>query len=401
MKSLRTLSLIAGTICSVSANVLAQNLAWIQHTNISAISAAYSSDGSKIVVAQSPGSIYTSMDYGITWTQQTSAPTNTYWSSVATSSDGQKLVAAQSSGFIYTSTNYGSTWTRQNNAGSNYWSCVGSSDNGNRLIAGQGGAVGLGYAGGYVYISTDSGVSWTPTGLGFDWWQSIATSSDGSQLIAKGGSIYRSTNFGVSWTQQSTWPGANMVACSSDGSHLILVQNGGPVFTSTNYGAAWKQQMNAPSANWKSVASSSDGSHIAVVGGAWGSIFDGSIYTSADYGVTWQRQAGAGLGYWLYVASSSDGNHLVAGQLGGGIYTANYLGKIDYSSSGFSGNCSFNLHIAGTPGYPYVLQATTNLVPPVNWQSVITNTADTNGNSTFTDTNAPSSQARFYRISVP
>ena len=208
-------------LCGVTPNTLAQNLAWIQHTNVSAISAACSSDGSKIVIVQSPGSIYTSADYGITWTQQTSAPTNTYWRAVASSADGRKPVAAQYPGFIYTSTNYGSIWTQQSSAGSNYWWCIASSMDGTRLIAGQGGAAGLGYAAGDVYTSTNGGMNWTDAGLGINWWQIIAISSDGSDLIANG---YSSTNIGISWQQHNAWPGGNFMAYSRDLSHLILAQ---------------------------------------------------------------------------------------------------------------------------------------------------------------------------------
>jgi hypothetical protein len=58
------------------------------------------------------------------------------------------------------------------------------------------------------------------------------------------------------------------------------------------------------------------------------------------------------------------------------------------------------LHLSGTPNYPYILQATTNLMPPVLWQQVTTNLADTNGHWSFTDTNALTTPARFFRITV-
>ena len=52
--------------------------------------------------------------------------------------------------------------------------------------------------------------------------------------------------------------------------------------------------------------------------------------------------------------------------------------------------------LAGAASYPYILQAATNLTPPVNWQPVITNAADTNGNWQFLDTNLNAGQ-KFYR----
>jgi hypothetical protein len=55
------------------------------------------------------------------------------------------------------------------------------------------------------------------------------------------------------------------------------------------------------------------------------------------------------------------------------------------------------LQLAGTPGYPYILQMATNLTPPVVWQCVFTNCADTNGNCNFTVTNLSGVPAGFYR----
>jgi sugar lactone lactonase YvrE len=55
----------------------------------------------------------------------------------------------------------------------------------------------------------------------------------------------------------------------------------------------------------------------------------------------------------------------------------------------------------GTQGIDYVLLAATNLTPPILWQPIVTNIADTNGNWTYTDTNALANPARFYRAMLP
>jgi len=54
------------------------------------------------------------------------------------------------------------------------------------------------------------------------------------------------------------------------------------------------------------------------------------------------------------------------------------------------------IQFSGTPNYPYILQSATNLTSPVNWQPVLTNPADGNGNWQFTDTNLNENQ-KFYR----
>ena len=61
---------------------------------------------------------------------------------------------------------------------------------------------------------------------------------------------------------------------------------------------------------------------------------------------------------------------------------------------------NLNLSLTGLPGTNYVLQAATNLTPPIQWQPLITNTADTNGLWQFADTNLNSSQ-KFYRVTTP
>ena len=54
------------------------------------------------------------------------------------------------------------------------------------------------------------------------------------------------------------------------------------------------------------------------------------------------------------------------------------------------------LMLVGTANYPYILQSTTNLTPPINWKPVLTNPADINGNWQFTVTNLNNNR-QFYR----
>jgi hypothetical protein len=64
------------------------------------------------------------------------------------------------------------------------------------------------------------------------------------------------------------------------------------------------------------------------------------------------------------------------------------------------GGGAFNLQLSTLPGQAFVLLSATNLTPPVLWQPVATNSADTNGIWTFIDTNRNSVQ-KFYRVSTP
>jgi len=58
------------------------------------------------------------------------------------------------------------------------------------------------------------------------------------------------------------------------------------------------------------------------------------------------------------------------------------------------------LQFQGAPGVSYVLEAAPSFTPPVIWSPVVTNAADASGNWIFTDTNAPSNAARYYRMSA-
>jgi hypothetical protein len=95
-------------------------------------------------------------------------------------------------------------------------------------------------------------------------------------------------------------------------------------------------------------------------------------------------------GNYSVVISSS------AGSVTSSVVPLTVLSPPQHLSASLSPGQGVQLQFTGTPGSPYVLLAATCLAPPINWQPIVTNTADTNGNWTFTDTNALSMPARFY-----
>ncbi len=191
-------------------------------------------------------------------------------------------------------------------AGFQPWVGVASSSDGTKLVAVV--------SGGQIYTSTDSGVNWTARESNRSW-ADVASSSDGTKLVAvvSGGQIYTSTDSGVSWTARESnriWDG---VASSSDGTKLVAVVFSGQIHTSTDGGLNWTARES--NRNWDDVASSSDGTKlVAVVTGG------GQIYTSTDSGVSWTARESNR--FWADVASSSDGTKLVAVVSGGKIYTS-------------------------------------------------------------------------------
>jgi len=202
-------------------------------------------------------------------------------------------------------------------SGENGWSAVASSSDGSKLIAGA-----TGNFGGQLYTSTDSGVSWTPR-ESQRYWNGVASSADGTKLVAVdyygtgiGGRIYTSTDSGVTWTPRESARRWNAVCSSSDGTKLVAVVQSGQIYTSTDSGVTWTPRESAR--NWRSVASSSNGSKLVAAANG------GQLYTSTDSGVTWTARDSVRA--WTGVASSSSGAQLVATDTGGFIYTSSNSG---------------------------------------------------------------------------
>jgi len=125
---------------------------------------------------------------------------------------------------------------------------------------------------GYLGTSSDSGNTWALRAGGVTQWNWVASSSDASQLLAAGGPVVRSTDGGTNW-QNTLVPNGNWtaVACSADGSRIVVSEYPGRLASSVDGGANWKVD-NAPNAAWNGVAMSADGSTaVAVVygGGIW------------------------------------------------------------------------------------------------------------------------------------
>jgi hypothetical protein len=103
-------------------------------------------------IGGSSGYIYTSSNYGVTWTQNINAP-SAFWLSISISSSGQYQVACNTSGtyiYIYMSMDYGYTWkyTFNNNfGGATNYSTIAISSSGQYIT----------YVGSYDTGSTSAG----------------------------------------------------------------------------------------------------------------------------------------------------------------------------------------------------------------------------------------------------
>lgn len=189
------------------------------------------------------------------------------------------------------------------------WQSVASSADGTHLVACV--------YGGMIYTSTDAGTTWTARDSTRDW-ISVASSSDGTRLVAcvDGGQIYTSPDSGVTWTPRDSSRFWSSVASSADGMHLLASVNNGQLYTSPDAGVIWYPAETTRA--WYCVASSADGSHLAA------GVLNGQIYTSPNYGVNWTPRDTNRL--WYSVASSADGTRLAACAYGGQIYTSSDTG---------------------------------------------------------------------------
>jgi hypothetical protein len=156
-----------------------------------------------------------------------------------------------------------------------------------------------------IYISGDSGVSWTATG-GTGYY--VILSADGTKVIGVGESVLSaSTNSGANWTTNSTPAAFSTIAASADASTLIAV-GGRQLYTSTNVGATWTL-TGAPSEDWVSVASSADGTKLV----ALAYIREGGlVYRSTDSGASWTGNTSTDGEYYIgTITSSADGSVLI------------------------------------------------------------------------------------------
>ena len=74
--------------------------------------------------------------------------------------------------------------------------------------------------------------------------------------VINGGYIYRSTDYGVTWNQATsdTSRSWNSVAMSSDGKFQTAVDYGGYIYRSTDYGVTWNQVTSDATRGWFLVA---------------------------------------------------------------------------------------------------------------------------------------------------
>lgn len=367
----------------------------------------YSSDGSRIFATTSFGDIYTSSDDGVTWNQKAALSPKVPWQSVASSADGMNLAVAVWPGYISTSSDGGQTWVQRQSAGWRSWYSIASSADGSQLVA---------ITNSSFYISTDYGATWESRTLSPNpSFASVASSADGTKLIVGGyvGPVYMSSDSGDTWTtltdfdsdDKGLWYG---VAVSADGSTIVAVDSygsdysGGYVHVSRDGGQTWTQQTSLGVAyrqDWLSTTASvsADGNTIALVDMYGGSLNDwngGYVYVTTDGGSTWQAQTELGAAKWSSIASSADGSKIIATQYNGNVYISKDFGDTWQEQVSLGGPKFYTSTASSLDGSSFIVAASGDGVYVGNPEGAATTTQPLSPQPTLNPlTNQPSSTA--------
>lgn len=273
-------------------------------------------DGTKMVgVADFP---YTSVDSGLTWSQQTVIAGNPWGlNGVALSGDGSRAVmvaggATSPNGFAYLSTNAGVTWAR--GAANTGFQNISGSNNGQYLVAAaRPCCVGANPG---IFLSTDFGATFVQKSyLRF---QKTAISNDGAYVLAAGpDGLYKSTDGGTNFSNVSV-PGASSgwggVAISGDGSKWFIAGGGLGLLMSIDQGTTWTVKVNDIALG--DIDISTNGQSIIAGGNT-------KLAISLDGGATWDQQNA--VRNYRAVSVSNDGSKFAAVESPGNIYVSSAL----------------------------------------------------------------------------
>jgi photosystem II stability/assembly factor-like uncharacterized protein len=237
--------------------------------------------------------IYKSTDKGVTWAYKVADPARkTFHLRVYASTDGRyvSLTTQTSSspytGYLYTSSDFGETWTKHTEIGLKLWYNCHVSASGQYMTA-------TNYATSKVYISNDYGATFTLTSnMTARVYNYAGISGDGKYILSTSYNttiITKSSDYGVTFTDQTLANTRNFSCCdlSYDGKYqFALTLTGSTVLRSADYGATWTE-ISTAGGNGYSLSCSSCGKYV-IIGSS------STSYLSNDYGVTFLLIANSG-----------------------------------------------------------------------------------------------------------
>jgi hypothetical protein len=212
--------------------------------------------------------------------------------------------SGQNIGGVFLSTNSGTSWTHTSFNNQSVYSLTT-----NGIIV---------YAGTFffgVYKSTDNGTNWTQTSLNNQSVYSLATNGNNVFAGTDFNGVYKSTNNGTNWTQTSL-NNRNVYTLVTNGNNVfagtaIYSTNGYGVYLSTNNGTTWAQTA----LNNVSVYSLT-----LIVNNLFAGTRDSGVYRSTNNGTNWTHTS---LNNQNVISLAIDGNNIFAGTSDSGVYVSN------------------------------------------------------------------------------
>lgn len=290
---------------------------------LGALGGYQSSNGCTLTISYDGGYTFNYIAYRGQLSYTTTAPGqyfNIVWTAGSISYTGQYMILASSGNAnVYITSNYGLTWLSISGtlaaaaaistglpATAQSWSCSALSSNGAVSI--------LGISAGALYLSTNSFVTYstisgttsqfTSNGLPItnQNWNKLECSFDGSVILASinSGALYLTTNTGTSWTAiggttnsvglpTTATPWSAIAVSGTNGQYMLAAANSGGLYLSTNKGTSWTQlsgttnsySLPTVASAWTCCAISQDGLIMAAA------INNGYLYYSTNSGTTW------------------------------------------------------------------------------------------------------------------
>lgn len=290
--------------------------------NTSLGTAGYNPTATDGYVTISYAQIYSSSNYGASWTPITQqfGP-----AAIAVSSTGQYSSMCVNTGAIYTSITAGPSLATS-----------GALTVTEPFITAS-----------LTYVDNSTDVTGQPpldyTTFGLNWAITNASVTSGAigsgisasgqyqiQVSISGGSnatsgIYYSSTYGQTWTQSSSTSSIAWIACaiSESGKFAIATASSTAIYISSNYGQTWTATSQTSSGQTR-CAISATGQYMVAGGGIAGSATP--IYLSADYGQTWSSISGT-TQTWTCVAISASGQYIFGGTNNVGVYYSSNYGQ--------------------------------------------------------------------------
>ena len=272
-------------------------------------------------IAQNPYSIYTSQNYGSSFTFSYPPSGNMgtlYQTDIA--SDAPNYIALATYNGVYTSNNYGVNYNLSTASGLNNFKSVTISSTGNygyAIYAANTNAA-------QIFVSKDMLVSFTLLATApVEPYTDIITSANGQYIYAltSTGYIYTSTDYGITFTSASFsyYPAA--ISCSSSGQYVGVIGTVSSIYISSNYGQSWTPAIASYpfSGGFYAISLSSSGQNVAVVA-------DGpAVYLSTNYGQTFALTTSSAQ-YWTSVSTCGSGQYIYAVARQSHIYMSSDMG---------------------------------------------------------------------------